>query len=228
MQILSFSISSVQSQQEPPHMTHPSLNLAWLFSSSTNIYTHQQSIPPPPVSLPPVLPLTCFHSHFNFMGCCKKKKRNGGNKANIVRILIFPFVLWCHVCILTNIVAGFCFFLVFSWVLDRTNTFHSNAKLQHHRLLPRNKDKSPAKCPWHRPRGQMTAVATYWGAIFRSVSCMASGTTLTSDLQTGTGVPVVYNLAYGCFFRWGRRQVEEDTEKFRLMSKHRLTCVVCF
>lgn len=34
-------------------MTHPSLNLAWLFSSSTNIYTHQQSIPPPPVTLPP-------------------------------------------------------------------------------------------------------------------------------------------------------------------------------
>lgn len=57
MQILEFSISSVQSQQEPPHVTHPSLNLPRLFSSSTNIYTHQQSIPPPPVTLPPVLPL---------------------------------------------------------------------------------------------------------------------------------------------------------------------------
>lgn len=34
------------------------------------------------------------------------------------------------------------------------------------------------------------------GAIFRPVSCIASGTTLTSDLQTGTGVPVVYILTY--------------------------------
>lgn len=57
-------------------MTHPSLNLGWLFSSSTNIYTHQQSTPsPPPVTLPPVLPLTCIHSHVNFMGRYKKKQR---------------------------------------------------------------------------------------------------------------------------------------------------------
>lgn len=66
-------ISLAPRQQEPPHTTHPSLHLVWLFSSSTNIYTHPQSFPLLlPVALPAVASLTCFHSHFNFMGCFYK------------------------------------------------------------------------------------------------------------------------------------------------------------
>lgn len=141
MQILEFSISSVQSQQEPPRMTHPSLNLVWLSSSSTNICTHQQSIPPPPVTLPTALPLTCFHSHFHFMGCYITKK-NRVNKANIFTIGIFLFhrVTSVH---FKKFVAGFSFFFFLGFA--RTKSSRSNIKP--YRLPPRNKDKSPLKYP---------------------------------------------------------------------------------
>lgn len=86
-------------------MTHPSLNLGWLFSSSTNIYTHQQSTPsPPPVTLPPVLPLTCIHSRVNFMG---RYKKNRGKQSKYDHDLAIFLSMMTQVCILSNSPADF-------------------------------------------------------------------------------------------------------------------------
>lgn len=43
--ILQLSVISVQCQEEPPHMTHPSLTLGWLLTSGANVYAHLKSTP---------------------------------------------------------------------------------------------------------------------------------------------------------------------------------------
>lgn len=59
---------------------------------------------------------------------------------------------------LNNISPDFFFLFVRS---NLNKTSHSTIKHHHRCLLPPNKDKSPLKCLWHRPQGQMAAVATY-------------------------------------------------------------------